>query len=311
MVTKNGTDGAGYSRYSYLSEKVREATSRTKPYKHYVIEDFLSTEDLAEVLEDKRTKIKRAADDREVIKNLEKMGYKASWLPGSTQHAEAYLNQREGKGITDKNSTCEGIGMAFALKGQEAGEANYGVQSLVEYLRADEFWNTLLKKCRINGKDKRKYVAYTKYLDGHELAPHTDSRHKPITFLLNLNSPDLALPKESNTRIMELKPEYRYIAEYWKYNESSDRCWLPWSWCKTIDIHEKNNSLLIIPASNTSFHGIRLNYCHLKAQRSMIYGSAWGEEAKQYECPTWEDLRIEASCKRQINGDTCMHTRKS
>lgn len=289
-------------RLKYLIEKIEQAKAIETPYKHFIIKDYLEQKDLEAILTDTRTKTEECINDEALCRELNKKGYKPSWLPGSTDKVEDYLACRtKGKEISI-NTTCKSKGMAFALKQNIEGST---LDKVIKIMSQDEYWDTIYKKCNINKNDKQKYVAYTKYLDGHEISPHTDSRHKPVTFLLNLNHKDLNLPKESNTRIMKLKNEYRYITEYWKYNTSVDRCWLPWEWCKTINIHSANNSLLILPASNTSFHAIKLDYNHLKAQRSMIYGSAWGKSERFYECPTWEDLEIKPSCTRRIKADNC------
>ena len=293
-------------KLEYLIEKIIEAKPRKTPYKHFIIENYLEQKELEEILADTRTNTEECIDDGALCRELEKKGYQPSWLPGSTDNVEDYLASRTEKKEISMNTTCKSKGMAFALKRKSGGSA---LDEVINYMRCDKYWETIYDKCNINKNDKQRYVAYTKYLDGHEISPHTDSRHKPVTFLLNLNHKNLKIPNESNTRIMKLKKEYRYIAEYWKYNKNVDRCWLPWECCETINIHSKNNSLLIIPASNISFHAIKLDYNHLKSQRSMIYGSAWGKSERFYECPTWEDLEIKPSCTRRIKADNCKQER--
>ena len=291
---------------TYLTEKIEASEPRKTPYKHLIIENYLEQKELEAILTDERTQTETCENDETLCRELNRKGYKPSWLPGSTDNIEDYLASRTEKRKISLNTTCKSKGMAFALKKISSGST---LDEVINYMRSDEYWDAIYRACKVNKNDKQRYVAYTKYLDGHEISPHTDSRHKPVTFLLNLNQKNLNLPEESNTKIMRLKKEYKYIAEYWKYNKNVDRCWLPWDCCETVNEHSKNNSLLILPASNTSFHAIKLDYNHLKGQRSMIYGSAWGKSERFYEFPTWDDLEIKPSCTRRIKGDNCKQER--
>jgi hypothetical protein len=297
--------------FEYLIEKVRSARWRHKPFKHCIISNFFKAEDFNKILEDPRCSLEPAESDRELVKMLKTRQYMPSWLPGSTDDVESYLSLREGAECQlSRNNTCEKTGVAFRLKKDET--LNNALDRALLTLDSQAFWSAIYEKAALStDQNFTTYVAYTKYLDGHEISPHTDSRHKPVTFLINVNPLNLQLPVSSFTALMSIRDEYRYIPEYWKYNQQVDRCWLPWGWANPVSYHSANNSILIIPASDYSFHSIRLHYDHLAAQRSLIYGTSWISDQIVYECPTWEDLQIIPTQQRLINYQMCTQWLKS
>jgi hypothetical protein len=291
---------------AYLIDRIEAASPKKKPFRHLQVKNFLKPHHFEEIINDERLVIKETTSDRELSEILKSKGYVPSWLPGSTSDVEQYLDNRENKKVNiSKNPTCDTIGVAYRLTTVRKGSQETLLDELLYILKSDDFWDMLIKKVKVKHSDYTRYVAYTKYLDGHEISPHTDSRHKPLTFLLNMNPPHLRLEKKNHTALMKLRKEYNYIIDYWKHNKNVDRCWLPWQWAKVYNYHSANNSLLVIPATNKSFHSIKLEYNHLIAQRSLIYGSIWNTKEKVYDCPLWQDLQIQSSNSRLINATTC------
>jgi len=295
---------------AYLLDRIEAASPKHKPFRHLQVRNFLKPSHFDEILNDERLAIAETRSDRELTEVLKSKGYVPSWLPGSTSDVEQYLDYREGRNVNiSKNPTCDKIGVAYKLSAVRTGSKETLLDELLHILQSDDFWGIIMKKAKVKPAEYTRYIAYTKYLDGHEISPHTDSRHKPLTFLLNMNPRNLRLEKKNHTALMKLKKEYNYIIDYWKHNRDVDRCWLPWEWAKAYSYHSANNSLLVIPASNKSFHSIKLEYNHLIAQRSLIYGSIWKKKEKVYDCPVWQDLQIQSSNRRLINASACKQWR--
>jgi hypothetical protein len=74
---------------------------------------------------------------------------------------------------------------------------------------------------------------------------------------------------------LRFKPEKQFIAEFWKNDNTFDPDWVPWEWCETMKLLNKNNSLVMFAPSHDTLHAVKLRYDHLPFQRTQIYGNLW------------------------------------
>ena len=141
-------------------------------------------------------------------------------------------------------------------------------------MNGSEFHRALRQKFGIT-KETTIISAIQKNLTGYEISPHPDIRQKSLTYLLNINNNSEIEKLDCNTHLLEFKEPYKYIQEYWEKNKGVNRCWIPWEWYDTIKKTSENNSMVIFkPDDNpATLHAIRLNYDHLKYQRTQIYGN--------------------------------------
>ena len=119
-------------------------------------------------------------------------------------------------------------------------------------------------------------TAIQKNLSHYEISPHPDVREKGLTYLLNINKDSSIDNEPVHTHLLKFKKEWEFIYDYWKTNLSENRCWVPWDWCKTEKITNKNNSIVIFSPDIDTLHGVKLNYDHTKFQRTQLYGNLMG-----------------------------------
>ena len=93
--------------------------------------------------------------------------------------------------------------------------------------------------------------------------------------MLNINKNDSIEDYDCHTHLLEFKDKYKYKEDFWKNNPSKGRGWVQWHCCNTIKKIKKNNTMVMFkPASSPpTLHAIKLNYDHLKFQRTQIYGN--------------------------------------
>ena len=81
-----------------------------------------------------------------------------------------------------------------------------------------------------------------------------------------------------------------------------ERCCLPWDWCETKFVQNKNNSIVVFSPNNDTIHAVRANYQHLHGQRTQIYGNFWYKKKLTLKTIEWENLdlsRNRSSVKKQ------------
>ena len=122
-------------------------------------------------------------------------------------------------------------------------------------------------------------------MTGETISPHPDIRKKALTYMLNIN---LRHVEGCGTYFMKFKPEWEHIYDFWKSESRVDRCWVPWDWCDTVFTQLENNSITIFAPGDKSLHAVKLNYDHLKTQRTQVYGNLWWNNKPKVAPLTWQ-----------------------
>lgn len=261
------------SKFSYLSEKIKNAEFKEDPFKHVFIEDFLKQEHLDIILSDKQIHFDEAKNTEELIETLHKKDYKVQNFPGCTTDLEEYLHHYNNDSFPHgrKGTPIESYGVTFRLSRIK----NEFIKELTEYLNDKEFKKTLEEKFEIK-KQTRIITAIQKNLSHYEISPHPDVREKQLTYLLNINKDDTVENQPVHTNLLRFKPEWEYIKDYWKTNFEKNTTWVPWDWCETRFVTNKNNSIVLFKPSVDTLHAVRMIYDHTKFQRTQLYGNLMG-----------------------------------
>jgi len=261
------------SKFSYLSEKIKNAEFKEDPFKHVFIEDFLKQEHLDIILSDKQIHFDEAKNTEELIETLHKKDYKVQNFPGCTTDLEEYLHHYNNDSFPHgrKGTPIESYGVTFRLSRIK----NEFIKELTEYLNDKEFKQTLEEKFEIK-KQTRIITAIQKNLSHYEISPHPDVREKQLTYLLNINKDDTVDNQPVHTNLLRFKPEWEYIKDYWKTNFEKNTTWVPWDWCETRFVTNKNNSIVLFKPSVDTLHAVRMIYDHTKFQRTQLYGNLMG-----------------------------------
>ena len=209
--------------FNYLDIKIKEAKFQYSPFKHLIIEDFLSEEHFNNIIGDNQIHTTEFSNTKDMIYSLIENGYKIQQFPGCSTSVDEYLNALE-KDIwpSERNGTpIESFGITFRL---HKYKDNF-VKELVNYLNSDKFHNTLKEKFELTDPTNI-ITAYQKNLSKYEISPHPDTRRKALTYLLNINK-DSTIDKEPvHTHLLKFKPEYEFVKEEWSSKIQYDRCWV-------------------------------------------------------------------------------------
>ena len=284
-----------YDKFRYISEKILDSKIDDYPFKHVLIEDFLSEEHLDIVLNDSQVHFQEAKNTEEVMELLFKNHYEVQTFPGCVTNPMEYIERfnandfPKGKG---KDLPIEAFGMTFRLSKYN----NPFIKELVDYMNGDEFKNALETKFDIK-METRIITAIQKNLSHYEISPHPDVREKGLTYLLNINKDSSIDVEHVHTHLLKLIIDWEFILEYWENNLSENRCWIPWDWCETHKVTNKNNSIVIFAPNNDTFHGIKLNYDHTKYQRTQLYGNLMGLQ-KVIPQMSWRKLEAMGNAKK-------------
>ena len=243
--------------FNYIIEKISSADIISHPYPHLEIKNFLSPEHIESILADEQIHFQQCNTTKELINTLIDKGYKAIGGAGVTHNVNQYLN------------TNSGLGMGFRLDRPKGLLAI----NLIKYFRSDTFWKCLKRKFDVQ-RNTRIKADIRKYLTGYEISPHPDGREKAMTMLLNINAPEAEIV-DVHTHVLVFKKEYEYMYEEWEKNTEDQRKWVSWEWCETKKTISENNTILIFPPGNRSLHAVKLDYDHLKFQRTQLYGNLW------------------------------------
>lgn len=263
------------SKFSYLSEKIKNAEFKKDPFKHIFIEDFLKQEHLDIILSDKQIHFDEVKNTEDLIDTLHTKNYKVQNFPGCTTDLEEYLHHYNNDSFPHgrKGTPIESYGVTFRLSKIK----NEFIKELTQYLNDKEFKRTLEEKFEIK-KQTRIITAIQKNLSHYEISPHPDVREKQLTYLLNINKDETVDNHPVHTNLLRFKPEWEYIKDYWKTNFEKNTTWVPWEWCDPRKVTNKNNSIVLFKPSVDTLHAVKMIYDHTKFQRTQLYGNLMGSD---------------------------------
>lgn len=259
--------------FKYISEKILDAKFDNFPFKHILIEDFLSEEHFQTIIEDSQIHFEELNNTQQVIETLLKNNYKVQTFPGCITNMVEYLKRYETNDFPAgrKGNPVESFGITFRLIKYN----NEFIKKLIDYMNGTEFKNALETKFNISNP-MRIITAIQKNLSHYEISPHPDVREKGLTYLLNINKDSSIENQPVHTHLLSFKDEWKSIPKYWKNNLQKNRCWIPWDWCKTDKVLNKNNSIVLFSPDVDTLHAVKLYYDHTKFQRTQIYGNLMG-----------------------------------
>ncbi len=257
-------------KFQYILDKIQAAKMASKPFSHLQIDHFLSQPHLKMIQEDRQVHFLEMSTDEKVVAELLSSGYRVQSFPGCTNDPNDYLARLKSNVWPHEHlgNPIGSYGITFRL--QEYKSDN--IRELIEFLSGLEFHNTLRDKFNIQEKTEI-LTAIQKNLSKYEICPHPDIRTKALTYLLNINKDARSEKIDIHTHLLKFKKKYEYIYNIWETRTDIERCWVPWNWCKTIDIVNKNNTIVIFAPSNDTLHAVKLDYDHRDFQRTQIYGN--------------------------------------
>lgn len=263
------------SQFSYLSNKITEASFNTEPFKHLIIQDFLSKEHLSAVLSDPQVHFEEVGSTPELARRLYTEGYRIQDFPGCTSDIDEYLWHYKNDSFPTgrKGTPIESYGITYRLHRHDTPLT----EELVDYMNGAEFKKTLEDKFEIT-KENRIITAIQKNLSHYEISPHPDIREKALTYLLNINKDSTVDDFPIHTHLLKFKKEWEFIKEHWKTDFSQNTTWVPWEWCESIVNTNVNNSIVIFKPSVDTLHAVKMKYDHTKFQRTQLYGNLMGLE---------------------------------
>lgn len=300
--------------FDYLLEKVSKAEMSDVPFPHIEITDFLAKEHFEEIVRERQIAIDSVSDTDNLLDTLEANGYQIINIAGGITSKRQYLDWLQGfkdesvhaeAATLQVGITTEGFGVVCRLTRYDSSI----LKELTDFFMSDRLKNLLVDKFGIES-EVHVDAGIQKYLHGYEISPHPDTRNKALTWMLNINPSDESESMNFHTQYMKLKDQWRFISEFWRYNQDVDRCWLPWDWCETIKQQTRNNSIVLFRPSDDTIHAVKANYDHLKSQRTLAYGNLWYgfSDLKQIEFTAF-DLTAGAVSSRSIAEQRSMASR--
>lgn len=281
--------------FGYLMDRIESQPFAMEPFKHLLIDDFLSPEHFKAMTTAVEINRPVAPTTEKLIEDLQENGYTVQTFPGCTSSIDEYLTAyNSGNWGVDKH-LLEGFGIAFRLNKYTTPI----VRRFVEFLNLPEFQKLMEKKFGLTHETSVE-TAIQKYLHGYEISPHPDIRLKAATYMLNINTREDSESFDIHTYLLKFKPEKKYIYDFWRDNPKIERCWVPWPWCDVKATTNKNNSIVFFAPSNDTLHAVKLDYDHLKFQRTQVYGNLWYTEKTVKYDSTYDDLASENDLKAKI-----------
>ncbi len=280
----------------YLSEKVLEAQFEAEPFKHLLIEDFLSAEHLKLILEDQQIHFEETKNIEDLMEKLQLKGWQVINFPGCV--ADPSMIEKYIKNLKEdsfpyhrKGNPVESYGLTYRLTGTN----NSFLSDLVEYMNGSEFKSALEEKFEIT-EPTTIISAVQKNLSHYEISPHPDIREKALTYLLNINRDSSIDDEPVHTHLLKFKDEWKFVKEYWENepDQAMNRCWVPWEWCETVVTTNKNNSFVLFAPSDDTLHAAKMIYEHNKFQRTQLYGNLMysnEEVAKPMNYKKFEEMK--------------------
>ena len=266
-------------QFKYLGKRIIDEPFHDNPFQHLVLENFLNKEHFDIVINDDQIHFEEHKTTQRLMQTLVTKDYRVQDFPGCTisagqyllnllnndfgNHSYGYNYVKSGTNTIKLHSACESYGITYRLNKIK----NKTISELVNYLNSDHFHNCIKQKFDIEN-DTTIISAIQKNLTKYEISPHPDIRQKCMTYLLNINKDDNVEKEDVHTHLLQFKERKKFLYEYWEKYTDVDRFWVPWDWCDTKKIIRKNNSMVMfIPI------GIKMDYDHLKWQRTQIYGN--------------------------------------
>lgn len=279
--------------FSYLTKKILEAEFSESPFKHIIINNFFSQEHFYKITNSPLIKVSPSIDTRDLINKLIDIGYEVQPFPGCVENIDDYISYVEKnefksnlvKGYGKK--VIEGYGMTMRLKSIN----DSFLQNLIDFFNSSDFQSALKSKFGLPQEDIDIETAFQKNLKGYEISPHCDTSRKALTYMVNIYNEDHCEKLDMHTHLLELKNEYKYLYDFWKYNDV-DPVWIPWSWAKTVKNTNTNNSISIFRPSYDTLHAVRVTNDHLINQRNQIYGNLWYKHSKKGSSKPFDQLDL-------------------
>lgn len=273
--------------FSYLLDKITNATFETEPFRHLYIEGFLNDQHFADVISSPQISIEPAKNSDDLFDKLESNGYKIISFPGTTSSKKKYIKWLQGKKSKEPHKACEGFGVTMRI--QEYSSPL--LESLNTFFHSDEIINALKEKFQIS-RPVRIDAGIQKYLHGYEISPHPDVRSKALTWMLNINPSPNSESLDFHTYYLKFKDEWKFVQESWESNLDVNTCWVPWDWCDKVKQQRKNNSIVIFMPTSNTIHAVKAHYNHLATQRTQCYGNLWYTDAEVMPQSSFTDFII-------------------
>jgi len=271
--------------FDYLLDKIEQAPFEADPFRHVYITDFLKREDFAAIVGAPEIDLPAVKSDEELFETLEGKGYKIIEFPGCITDKQDYIDwHRTGQTKRYHSSACEGFGVTLRLYGPETEI----LKDLIAFLSGDAFNRTLAEKFGLDVDNCNIDNGIQKYLDGYEISPHPDIRRKAATFMVNINPHEGSEALDHHTHYLKLKEDRSEVQAFWDANPDTERCWVPWDWCKDIKTQPENNSIVLFAPANDTMHAVRAHYDHLAGQRTQLYGNLWHKDIGDLPPHDWE-----------------------
>jgi hypothetical protein len=259
-------------QFDYLLRKIEAASFSDDPFRHIYIDEFLSPEHFEAVIGLDQIDLKPQPHTEALLESLDEMGYDIIPFPGCVTSKQEYLNWFNGRTKRTYHAATEGFGAVFRLMRFD----HTVLKDLNAFLLSPELKNVLVEKFGI-ARPVEIDAGIQKYLHGYEISPHPDIRRKAVTWMLNVNPGSDSEDYDYHTHYLRLKPEWKFVGEFWRHNEQFDRDWLPWEWCETAKRQPANNSIVLFSPSDDTIHAVKADYDHLLSQRTQLYGNLWYE----------------------------------
>lgn len=276
----------------HVISKIQNTHFSKHPFKHIYIENLFSDDDFKKIIETPEISLKKCETDQELFEHLFENGFKIIKFPGCIADKDYYLDWHNSENQNDKkvinNDACEGFGMTLRLMSPKS-QVLHDVKNFIE---SKEFMVLIAEKFDIDLSECEADNGIQKYLDGYEISPHPDIRRKALTYMVNINSTENSSQLDHHTRYLTLKDEYSYLSEFWKNNDTIDRAWVPWDWCKVEYEQKSNNSMVIFSPAHDTLHAVKADYNHLLGQRTQLYGNLWYKNAKKCRPSEWVELDL-------------------
>lgn len=266
--------------FEYIINKIKTSDFISEPFEHLLIDDFLSQEHFNLLINNKQIHFDDVNNNDDLRDKLRQNDFIPIPFPGCTTNEDLYFELLEQGRLHEAKTEgdSEGVGIAYNLTNTN----DDFVVHLMHFLNSNTFKSTLENKFNIT-QETRVTTRIQKYLTGYEISPHPDIRQKALTYLLNINKNDESENLDIHTSLLKLKEDYHFIYDYWNNNTKENRAWVSWNWCDVEKTITKNNSMVIFKPSNYSLHAVKLDYDHLKQQRTQIYGNLMFSYPPRYE----------------------------
>ena len=281
--------------FEYIFEKIKNSNFETSPFKHIYLSKVFNEEHFKMITDAQEINLNSFASTEDLIDGIKKNGYQAITFPGTTTNEGDYINWHKTKdNRTHGNAnTCEGVGITYRLK-------RFETEFLIrvnQFFQSPRMLEMLCEKFKLEVNNQKIEGGIQKYLDGYEISPHPDIRKKSLTWMININPMKNSEELKIHTEYMRFVDKYQYIVPFWKHNSEIDRCWVPWDWTEMVSTQTKNNTMVIFAPDCDTLHAVKLDYNHLKGQRTQIYGNLWAKNLKEPMNCWWSDLVIEPQKK--------------